>query len=598
MEDRFNASEALIRTAKVQQNQGTPKRATENAERALKNLRGTGASYALANAKHSLAELYRESGRLDEALELHSQLEDSTLLDQGPELAWREALSRGRTFEAVQRKKAALSSFQSAIETIESVRSRLGEKGLREGYLADRSQPYLELTRLSLELGQTDRAFLNSERLRARSYSDLVVEDSSLADEGPQKRKVFEFRERIRQLRNSIKQERGLPPEEQRPQAVAYLLDKLTSAELEYREFLKAFAEDDPEYERILNLSVPSVAEMMARVPSDAALVEYLVGTDECFVFVLRRSGLHAARIPLARRDLVTRVELFRDLVQREGSSSWTSPGQKLHELLIQPLEEAGWLSQVRKLFIVPHEVLHYLPFSALGPDSEGRFLVERYLIVSVPSASSLLTNPGQEAPKSVLAMAPERSMLEFARAEAEGIAREFPAPKQVLLGKAAGESEFKSQASDYRVLHIATHATFNKWNPLLSALELEPGENDDGNLTVLEILALNLRADLVTLSACDTAIAGGQFSVLPPGDDFVGLTRAFQFAGAREVLATLWEVDDQSTSDAMTRFYAERKQTNSVRALAEVQRSMIGQKDALSHPRHWAPFVIVDTSP
>ena len=92
--------------------------------------------------------------------------------------------------------------------------------------------------------------------------------------------------------------------------------------------------------------------------------------------------------------------------------------------------------------------------------------------------------------------------------------------------------------------------------NPLFSGVELEPGGEDDGRLQVFEILGLPFGADLVTLSACDTALGAGELSDLPAGEELVGLTRAFLSAGSRNVVASLWDVSDQATSPLMTAFY------------------------------------------
>jgi len=143
-------------------------------------------------------------------------------------------------------------------------------------------------------------------------------------------------------------------------------------------------------------------------------------------------------------------------------------------------------------------------------------------------------------------------------------------------------------------VIHVATHGYFNKLNPLLSGLELEPSRREDGRLEVHEILGLRLNADLVTLSACEAAMGSGYFAEVPAGDDFVGLTRAFLFAGSPSVLATLWEVDDRSTLQLMKSFYRQLGQTDKARALAEAQRSMLNPGGPYRHPYFWAPFVLV----
>jgi CHAT domain-containing protein len=172
-------------------------------------------------------------------------------------------------------------------------------------------------------------------------------------------------------------------------------------------------------------------------------------------------------------------------------------------------------------------------------------------------------------------------------------VAQAFPESNQVLTGERATEHSFKTLAERYRVLHLATHSYWNRLNPLLSGLELEAGSGEDGRLEVHEILDLQLRADLVTLSACETALGSSYFGGLPVGDDFVGLTRAFMDAGGKTVLASLWEVDDQSTLDLMKSFYNNLGKQSPAASLAAAQRSMLKKKD-LADPYQWAAFVLV----
>jgi len=143
-------------------------------------------------------------------------------------------------------------------------------------------------------------------------------------------------------------------------------------------------------------------------------------------------------------------------------------------------------------------------------------------------------------------------------------------------------------------VVHLATHGYFNKLNPLFSGVELEAGSGEDGRLEVHEILGLQMSADLVTLSACQTALGSGYFSEAPPGDDLVGLTRAFLFAGSPSVLATLWEVDDRSTLELMRAFYGGLRGANKAAALAGAQRKLRNGNGRYRHPYYWAPFVLV----
>ena len=198
------------------------------------------------------------------------------------------------------------------------------------------------------------------------------------------------------------------------------------------------------------------------------------------------------------------------------------------------------------------------------------------------------------DAPVSILALAPESAALEHTMEEAENVSEFFSKANLVLTGAKATEASFKRLAPEYGVLHLATHGTFNKFNPLLSAIELEAGAGDDGQLQVHEILNLNLQADLVTLSACETALASGYFADVPAGDEFVGLTRAFLLAGAQSVLASLWEVNDRSTLEFMVDFYKSLDKKDKAASLSQVQRQLSQSKGSYQHPFYWAPFVLI----
>jgi len=339
--------------------------------------------------------------------------------------------------------------------------------------------------------------------------------------------------------------------------------------------------------------SAPQVAQIQSRLPADAAVVEFLLDRGALYTFVLRSDSLNALAVPIVEKELEVRIELLRDLMLRDDSTDWIRPSRKLHELLIRPLEREGWLRDVRRLYIVPHRSLHYLPFAALVRADGGRPLVEQYDVSYLPSAALLRSTPAAPAPKSLLALAPGRAALRHHGEEVTALAAAFSPPFEVLTGRAAAESLFKRRARDFRVLHLATHGEFNRWNPLLSRLILEPDAADDGDLEVREILELGLRADLVALSACRTGFAGGRFSDLPPGDEFLGLTQAFVLAGAGTVLASLWDVDDRSTPELMRTFYAGYGVLEPPAALAQAQRAMLHSGGRSSHPRFWAGFAV-----
>lgn len=196
-----------------------------------------------------------------------------------------------------------------------------------------------------------------------------------------------------------------------------------------------------------------------------------------------------------------------------------------------------------------------------------------------------------------MLVVAPARSGLIHVAEESAAITALFQPRAELLAGDKATESAFKDVAGNYQYLHLATHGYFNKLNPLLSGLQLESDDTDDGLLEVHEILGLSLESDLVTLSACATGLGSGFITEIPAGDDFVGLTRAFLQAGSDSVLATLWEVDDRSTVNFMKDFYrrlgASGVSNSKAVALANAQRELRASSE-YGHPNYWAPFVLV----
>lgn len=179
-------------------------------------------------------------------------------------------------------------------------------------------------------------------------------------------------------------------------------------------------------------------------------------------------------------------------------------------------------------------------------------------------------------------------------RDRASWFARLSGADTRVMIGTTATETAFRSEAATRRVIHLATYGVLNKQNPLFSFVEFARGTDDDGRLEAHEVFGMQLTADLVVLSACQTGLASGALTDVPPGDDWVGLVRAFLSAGAGGVMVSLWPVQDQATAQLMEQFYTRyTARVAPARALADAQRAMIATP-ATSHPYQWAGFAMV----
>jgi len=235
------------------------------------------------------------------------------------------------------------------------------------------------------------------------------------------------------------------------------------------------------------------------------------------------------------------------------------------------------------------------VPFQALlgpGPDGES-FLIESYDIAYTPSATvwaELSRHDGGSSGQGLLAMAPLPDALSHSAAEVRATSQ-TDAAAELVIGTRATEGVFNRLAPRHKVIHLATLGVLNKRNPLFSYIQLNRDELTDGRLEVHEVFGLRLNADLVVLSACQTGLGSGLRHDVPPGDDWVGLVRAFLYAGTRSVVATLWPVDDRATAMLMERFYAGIASARSkARSLADAQRAMLSQP-AYANPFYWAAF-------
>jgi len=586
---------ALLRLARVHRSQQQIALAAAETDQSLGIARKIAAPGLEAEALFSRAELARLQKRYALALQNYAAAESAESRIGDPDLMWQVQFGRARAQEASGDASAALASLEAAIELIEGVRGRLEEPRFRSGYVEDKFDVYLELMRLQLQQGRTAEAFSTAERLRARSFVEQLGGRASVPLSASDRRMEAELRERVRRLQRSLSDtdDDGAPAYPER--ATNRFSQELLSVEKEYQAFL-----DDHARVHAAAAGVPGASSIQHRLAAGEALLEYVVGPESLVVFVLTSRGIAVKSSPLRESDITARIELLRDLIRRPGDDRWQKPAARLSAELIDPLEREGWLDGVNRLYIVPHGALTYVPFALLPRPEVGRgeLLIDRYTVAYLPAAAALLREPpGPGTARSLLAVAPSRGGLRHAPEEARAIDALFRPNAKMLLGGEATEGRFKQLAGDFRVLHLATHGYFNKSSPLLSGLELEPDRNDDGMLRVHEILDLPLHADLVTLSACDTALGSGYFAELPIGDEFVGLNRAFLAAGSESVMATLWQVDDRASVSLMKQFYGRLSQSgdarNAASALATAQRAL-RRSPQLGHPYYWAAYVVV----
>jgi len=323
-------------------------------------------------------------------------------------------------------------------------------------------------------------------------------------------------------------------------------------------------------------------------------LVEYFLGADGVMVFTLRPSpeGVAFVQVRIDQPDLARFVRAnfgsysaVRDLIDLGLEEHW-----HVYDSLVEPIAQFAAPDDV--VFLVPHGVLHYLPLHVLHV--EGSPLIQRNPVFYCPSASVLsycLAKRGPPgAPRALAGQAAvfgdARGDLPEARAEATGVARLLGvAPR---LGADVTRENVADAIGHAELVHFAGHGRFDREDPTHSGVALF----GDGVLSAADVFqTVRLRAELVTLSGCETGVNDRR-----PGDELIGLTRAFLYAGARSVLVSLWRVADTSTAFLMERFYEYLLATPAMPKVDALRRAML---DVRAQPRwsswyYWAPFILV----
>ncbi len=535
-------------------------------EQALESFRRAGEILATsqpafqASPLAGMARAYAAAG--DEARALGHGRRAALLARQVPndEMRWETARSLGWINRRLGHREEALINYRDSLAIIETLRGRLVPSGdVRAGFLDGKQAVYGEMVELLFELGRFEEALEVAERSRARAFLDLLAG---------------------RELASVI----ATPP-----------------------------------------LTLQQTRHEALR--GGATTIEYFSANDRLFIWVVASDGaIRAASSRISRHELSELVATLRGSL-RADSADPRPVLRRLHDVLIGPVSDFLPRDRDRLLTIVPHGSLFLVSFAALV-EPDGRYFVERRTIAYSPSIAVLrytarnrdrvvnaaaprllvIGNPAMPKPRDGQTPLPP---LPGAESEARAIGGLYPAERvNALIGSAARERTVRELGPRQTIIHLATHAVVFDDEPMSSYLALAPeaesgsGSRDprgDGLLTVAEVFGLDLHADLVTLSACDTGL--GRIN----GEGVVGLSRAFIYAGAASVVVSLWRVADMVATTVMERFYRELIRTNGDKAaaLASAERETIALlregklvspsgRTLPENPLLWAPFVLV----
>jgi CHAT domain-containing protein len=603
--DPCGSAVLLAASAVVGQEMGQRPKADEQLTAALQTV-GTKSCLRSQPAVHLLAGSLAE--RRGEPAKAHTQYQQSQALfaSQGDRLGVAESLEGlARSSRALGDLPAALAASERALEIFEGVRPKVLGEDLRTSFFSGSRDAFDFHVDLLLEMGRKEEAWAAAERARARTLGDLLAESGAGLRRSVDP--VLAAREQDLQRRlNALESQRQAVSDARATklrlrQSLGEVLAELESTRGEIRR-------RSPRYASLIRPEPVSLPEVRRELlDDDTVLLEYRLGETAGTVWAVTAKELITARLP-PRRDvegLAQEAASWTRAVDRTGENP---PALcELSRMLLAPVQ-----SQLghRRLVVVADGALATLSFAALPDPADlascpaAPPLVESHEIAYLPSATTLLTQrsllarrqpaPGWMAVVADPVYAPPVSRLRGSAEEAKAVVAGLPSGKfRVDTGFAASRQTVTGGALHaFRILHFAVHGTLDAEQPLLSALLLSQldstGRPLAGVLAAHEIYDLDLPAELVVLSACETAL-GREVA----GEGLVsGLPRAFLYAGAARVVVSLWPVEDQSTRDLMAIFYRGlfERHLAPAQALQEAQRNL---RRAGRLPFQWAGFVL-----
>ena len=529
---------------------------------------------------------------------LDASARDTTLVT-AEERAELETL-RARAYFRMARYDLAAVAGRRAVASFERIRGNLAAGRLRTSYMSDRADAYADLVVTLLAMGRVDEAFRVADGARGRALVEHLgaatrglPPSGSARDVAAADALLRRIDALIERLRFGDTSQTPKPNRSADPSSVT-ASQELAAARREYEGMLDRLARADPS-SAILGANTIDVAAVRRALGVDEALLEFVSTTDRLVTFVVSRDRVRRVDVSAGSSELAERIRLARALVASRDRAA-RGPLAELYGTLIAPVERAGLLEGIRALVIVPHGALTYVPFAALwraDSGATGHYLVERFSIATLASASALpALRERSVAPLSTSAvvLAPRPSELPATRDEATAVARQFAHPR-LAIGRSATEGLLRDALRNSAIVHVASHGTLNAESPMFSSLQLASPSADqrrtdeDGRLEVFEVLSLNVRSRLVFLSGCETALGTAWASSFARREDYATLAQAFLFAGADNVVATLWRIDDRGGADFADTFYQHLGTASPPQALAAAQRAFIG------NPRYAAPY-------
>ena len=582
-----------LRIAEMLMQKGSPDSAMIYLDMAEEKFKASGNKEGESNVLVNKGRILVDKGDYMTARQL---LESAATASDFPETAWQAWFNLGRIYENLDQDEKAVESYRNSISIIEKIRGNLTIDEFKSIYFDNKREVYDRLLRILLKMNKPVESFQVSEQARARAFYDILANKKidfkgSLPGDliSLEQAKRIEIQKLYKLLQKGDVSTFG--ESESRTSGLRQLREALVSAQSEYEDIIQKIKLHSPAYAEMVSAQPVNPSDLRSVLDDNSAVLAYWISSNELIIWFITRSDIICREIPVNDQYLGSIIEKARMAIESDSPlNELKAPLKLLYSMLIAPVESN--LGHFRNLVIIPNGSLHFLPFQALV-DSHEDYLVQNHNIIYEPSASVFMIceNRKGSAGSRFMGMALSDLSIE-GKAGLPGTDEElrkilplFP-DNLSAFGKQGTETFVKKNAGNFNFIHFATHGSYNYDQPLYSYLLFPASDEDDGRLNVYEVFGLNLKASLVTLSACETGLGN-----LSRGDEIVGLSRAFLFAGSSSVIVSLWAVADYPTSILMASFYKNLKDHNLQEALSMAQRDLI---KIYPEPIYWSPFILI----
>lgn len=567
----------------------------------------------------------------------------------------------GKMCENTGNNEEAEMYYTESIKKLEEIRGEIKIEEFKESFSEIVIPMYKRVINFFLKTGKDKEAFNYLEMARARALLDVLTRAKVDIKQGADPElleKDKKLQAEINFLQNALVEESSLSSPD--GDYLRELEEKLDIAEKEAKIVRQELILSSPSYAFLTGIKAPlTVDEIQAKVlKENQFLLEYFINGETLIVWITGKNSFSIKEIPVSEETLREKIDLFRKPLEslKEETVNFNeilagfdpSVMKDLYNILFKPVRDSVNFPLNSEIIIVPDGILYTIPFEALISGEKNievnedilfsgflknKYLIEEYNITYIPSASSL--DPDlqikEKEPSGLFlgfgnpsfSLSPETEDYEaeilgsFVRLQGgnEYYLPELPQTEiqvknieklfegsgntEIYLQEKATEEMVKSNSSGYKYLLFATHGLLNEKNPMYSSLVFTLGKSssEDGFLRAMEILNMDLKADLVVLSACETGLGK-----INSGEGVIGLTRAFMYGGASSIAVSLWSVESNSTAKFMEIFYKNLiSGMNKGEALRQAKIQFMneneiveGKEISYSHPFFWAPFVMV----